>query len=237
MKVTRRLAFCAVAVTSALTVHAHETWIEPKPAGGYAIHYGHGSKKEPFDPAKVKELQAFDASGQALTVRRRPAADQGMSLEVAAGIPALITVFFDNGFWSRSAPDVPSRNLPMNQNPGAVAGTHSLKIGKTLLAWVPEVTQPRGLRLEIVPTVAAAPAPGGTLPVQVLWEGKALPGATLTSESHDKRMEFIADELGRVGIPVKAGWQMVVVGHELPMPGDPRADKARFSANLFFPAR
>jgi nickel transport protein len=231
-----RLALSAALAAGALSASAHEAWVEPLPAGGFSVHYGHGDKKDPFDPAKVKDLRAFDAAGQRLAVAPSPQAD-GMTLAVSGGTPALLTIFFDNGFWSRGAPEAPMRNVPKNENPGATSGSHSLKTGKTVLGWGPAVTQPRGLRLEIVPTAAAAPRAGGQLPVQVLWDGQPLPGAKLSAEGYEKGKEIVADAMGRASVPVVAGWQMLTAAHELPMPGDPRADRARYSANLFFTAR
>lgn len=234
MKRIVRIALGALVLAGAPAAQAHEAWLEPAPAGGFVVQYGHGAKKAPADPARVRELNAFDAAGRTLAVTRRAEAE-GLHIGVA-GVPALLTVFLDNGFWSRSTPDTPSRNLPMNENPGATSGTHALKTGKTVLAWGPAVTQPRGLRLEIVPLSASAPAAGGTLAVQVLWEGRPLAGARLAGEGHEKGREIVADATGRADVPVSPGWQMVVVGHELPTPGDPRADKLRYSANLYFSA-
>lgn len=235
MKRLALLAFGPTLLLASGLAHAHEAWLEPRPAGGFAVLYGHGEKKDPFDPAKVQALRAFDGAGRALPLTSRPEAE-GLSLTVDRGTPALLTVFLDNGFWSRSAPGEPSRNVPMNQNPGATSGMHSLKTGKTVLAWSPAVTQPRGLRLEIVPTAATAPRAGGLLPVQVLWDGQPLAGAKLGSGGHGPGLELVTDAMGRASVPVASGWQMVVASHELPLTGDPRADKVRWSANLFFSA-
>lgn len=213
---------------------AHDAWLEP--AGkGFVVQYGHKGQADPYKPEKVRELQLLDASGQPLASHRRVEGEQ--VFVTAPASPAMATLLFDNGFWSRVSMDTPSKNLPKNELPGAISGSHSLKTHKLVLQWGPVVTRPQGQRLEIVPQAPQQPAAGSTLPVQVLWDGKPLASARLRRAELEKDPGVQTDAQGKAALPVAAGRQMLLVSHSVDLPGDPRADRASWSANLVFTAR
>lgn len=227
---------CALLLSSLLPglALAHDAWLEPA-GGGFVVLYGHKGQADPYKPEKVRELQLLDASGQPLPSQRRVQAER--VFVNAPSTPAMATLLFDNGFWSRTSMDTPSKNVPKNELPGAISGSHSLKTHKLVLSWGPVVAQPQGQRLEIVPQVQQQPAAGAMLPVQVLWEGKPLAGARLRRAELEKDPGVQTDAQGEAAVPVAAGRQMLLVSHSVDLPGDPRADRASWSANLVFTAR
>jgi nickel transport protein len=210
---------------------AHDAWVEldgPK----HEIVYGHGSKTEPFAAAKVKRVAASDAAGKTLpasldTTGNRAVVD-------AKGRAAVLTVDFDNGFWSKVGDDW--KNLSKADAPGATESSHSLKFGKTILAWGHGVTRPVGQRLEIVPVADAVPKVGGKLAVTVLFEGKPLAGAKVGKGGHDEGTGVSTDAKGQAVVDVEPGTQMLVVEHRLAYQG-PEADKTTLAANLRFAVR
>lgn len=227
-----RASSALLALALAAGASAHDAWIEARD-GAYAVLYGHGDKHAGYAPEKVKAVAALDAVGAALPVNLAPGA---AAVRVAVrGQAALLTLHFDNGIWTRTTDG--SKNLPKNEVPGALSASHSLKFGKTVLAWGDIVTKPQGQRLEILPLSAAAPAAGGTLAVRVLWEGKPLAGAKLVSDAYGKGKTIETDAEGKATIPVVAGRHLVGVNHKRDLSGDPRADAVSVAANIVFEAR
>jgi nickel transport protein len=213
-------------------VLAHDAWVEARD-GGYVVLYGHGDKIESYAPTKVLSLTAADAAGNPLGVKY-----DATTAPVAAkvgGQPALLVLSFDNGYWTKTVDG--SKNLPKNEVPGAISAGHSVKFGKTVLAWSAAVTRPQGTRLEIVPLGTSAPQAGKTLPVRVLWEGSPLAGAKIVRSEYGKEAPLVADAEGRADVPVAAGRQMIVVNYKIELANDPRADSYSAAANLVFEAR
>lgn len=213
-------------------VLAHDAWVEARD-GGYVVLYGHGDKLESYAPVKVLSLTAADAAGKPLGVKY-DAATAPVAARVG-GQPALLALSFDNGYWTKTTEG--SKNLPKNEVPGAISAGHSVKFGKTVLAWSAAATKPQGARLEIVPLAASAPQAGKTLPVCVLWEGKPLPGAKIVRSGYSKEAPIVADAEGRADVPVTAGRQMIVVNHKIELANDPHADSYSAAANLVFEVR
>jgi nickel transport protein len=222
-------AFSALFAFSSAPAAAHDAWFETT-GTGYTVRYGH-EKAEPYDPAKVKTLAAYNADGASLVVERQPGSD-GLNFSVK-GKPALLALHFDNGFWSKTAEG--SKNIPKTEAPGATSSVLSLKYGKTVLAWSPFIAKPLGQRLEIVPLAETAPRVGGTLTVRVLWEGKPLPEVKIGKGEYELSATTDAD--GKASLPVGSGLQSVWVGRRTPLENDPRADTLSVSALLRFEAR
>lgn len=218
---------CALAAPAV----AHDAWTEPRD-GGYVVLYGHGDKQEGYLPSKIKSLAAFDAAGAALPVSLTAGSEDARF--TVAGRPSLLTLHFDNGFWSTTAEG--SKNLPKSQVPGALRASHSVKYGKTALAWGAAVTQAQAQKLEILPLSAEPPKSGGVLAVQILWEGKPLPNAKISGDDYDKDHAIEADANGKAGVPVREGRQMIVVNHRVPVADNPDVDTLSIAANFIFDA-
>ncbi|MEN3363310.1 MAG: hypothetical protein V7606_584 [Burkholderiales bacterium] len=222
-----------IAAIAALSVpaHAHDAWTEAR-GEGYAVVFGHDGKLEKYAPSKVKAIAAVDAKGAALNVKQQTVAE--VVTFTVAGKPVLATLRYDNGFWSKTTDG--SKNLPKNEVPGAISGSHAVKFGKTLYTWAPAVTKPQGQQLEIVPLSATAPAAGKTMPVQVMWQGKPLAGAKVVRADTDQA-PVATDAQGKAAVAVGTGRQMLTVSHKHDLANDPRADTYSVSANLMFEIR
>lgn len=227
-------SLAAVLLAALPTAQAHDAWIEARD-GGYVVLFGHTAAGEPYLPAKVRQLKAIDIKGAPVELRRQ---DEAQGVRVAATKPpALITVHFDNGYWSKTTDNQPARNLPKNEVAGAVSAVHAVKYGKTVFAWSAAVTQPQGQYLELVPQSAEAPKVGQTLPVLVLQDRKPVAGAKLVRGDHGKETVIEADAQGRALVPVMAGEQTWSVSRRIPLANDARADTESLAANLVFTAR
>lgn len=103
------------------------------------------------------------------------------------------------------------------------------------------VTKPVGQLLEIVPLANPfALAAGDLLPVQVLWRGKPLEGASLwiARPSTDGTPEvLITDAEGRASFTLQYGSRYLLYSvWSVPGPNDPRADYQTIFASLTFPS-
>lgn len=104
----------------------------------------------------------------------------------------------------------------------------------------PQATAPVGLTLEIVPEVDPySPGRARSLPVRVIFEGRALPGALvkLTNLQADERPveTHLTDRGGRAvfRLPRSGEWQLNVVWTK-PLRGDPSADFDTTFSSLTF---
>lgn len=221
----------AAALLTATPTFAHDVWIAPL-SDGWALRFGHADDTGPVDTTRLRQLAALDRRGQALQVQ--PVADEDATrLQVDGGMPVLLMVQLDNGWWSRVAEGSRPQNVPMNQLPVAVSGVQSLKYGKTVLQWTDVATRPQGHALEIVPLQTTPPRAGAVLQVQVLHEGRPLAGAQLGRGENDPA-PLTTDRAGRASLAVGAGWQTLIARHRVPLSGDPRAQALTMSATLVF---
>jgi nickel transport protein len=223
-------ALTLAALLLAPAAHAHDAWVELQ-GPPHAVLFGHGPG-DTYDADKVKQVAAWGREGQPLPVRRVVTA-QGVQVEAEGGPAAMWTLEFDNGFWVRQ--DGKSRNLPRTAVSGPVqSSSRALKFGKTVLLWSAHVTKPVGQRLEIVPLSVRAPSAGQPLTVQVLYEGRPLPGAKVgvqgPGDGHDGPV-VATDAQGRATVTLVKGPQFVTVGHSVPYPG-PEAERDNLAANL-----
>lgn len=231
-----RTLFLPLLIVGALaaTAHAHDAWVEPL-RDAHAVYFGHTDQRAAFPPEKVRDVAARDAAGQALSTRLSPL-PEGVRIDTT-GEPALITVHYDNGYWTKDPATGKSINQARTEVPGATGGSHAIKYGKTVLRWSAAIARPQGQRLEIVPLASDAPPAGGVLAVQVLWQDTPLPGARIVRMHAEKEPAIVADAQGRAQVPVISGPQMIVVNHRLELQNDPRADVESNAANLFFSGR
>lgn len=182
----------ACALLAGTAAQAHDIVLVPQ-AGGLNIRYGHPKDWLPVDHEKLIELQAIPAAGP--TVDRHDAlVRRGLDLQLKPASATGATLFaarYDNGLWvQRPAADgAPAawRNTGRMLLPDAQGVMLSLKFAK---AWAGQATdgqqyrQTVGHLLELVPQKnPRALAPGETLPVLVLLDGKPLADAGIENSN------------------------------------------------------
>jgi len=237
----RNLAVLAAALAAGLggfvsVVRAHTVWIEPAArAGEYRVMLGgHEGKSQSYSPEKLKSVAAIDAQGGALKVVRRPTAD-GVVLRVAQ-TPVLIAVHFDNGIYTRGASG-PSVEKPMNEVPGAVRATHAVKYHKTVISWLPRATTPVGQAFEVVPLEETPPRAGQPMKVQVLQDGRPVPGVKLGRGEEGGVGDPVTDVEGIAVFVPETGFNKLWAGRRVAVSGDPRYTEVSYEYLLGFEAR
>ena len=227
--------FLALAILPIISqpVFAHVIWVVRGDARGeYEILYGHPEedKPEPYDSIKFQEATACNSYGfpQPLEVRRE---FEGVTL-VSPGNVAVITAVNNNGYFivkdneytNVFRPDALAAN---NENTEI---SHTYKYTKSFFQPTGLITQPFGMKMEIVPLqdpfdVGA----GGSLRVQVLFEGKPVPEATVEYEGK----EFPTSDRGIATITLtQQDVQIIEAEYRVPSTDDPATDEISHAASL-----
>lgn len=233
-RIMQSVAAAYVALLCAGSATAHTAWIEPAGAQGFVLRFGgHAGKREPYEPTKLKSVQAVDAQGRAVQLERTDAAD-GVRLQ-PQGEAALLALHFDNGFFSRDAAGK-SVNRPMNEVPGATQGTWAVKYGKTIVRWGEVVTRPLKQPFEVVPLAAATPRAGQPMLVRVLIDGQ--PAADVEVARGDAGQDSArTDAQGVARFVPQAGLNRLWAGRRAAVAGDPRHTQLSIEYALVFEAR
>ncbi len=218
---------------------AHDAWLEPN-AGGLALFYGHGSKHDPYDPAKVKEVKAVDCKGKSIPIAIEKKGDF-VSL-TWKDRPGIVTLVFDGGYGCKTTDGWKRTTKREAQGKFEIVKSYRIrKFAKALQAQCDSYASPVGLAFEIVPKEnPLSVKPGQSLPVEVLLEGKPVEEAVFKitdAKDPEKKTEIKTDKNGNASIPIlKAGPQRVVAKLKLPLKDDPDADTLSLSTSLTFRA-
>jgi nickel transport protein len=219
------IALCATAA------QAHDAWIAPTSGPVYPVHSGH-KDPAPFPGSKVQAVRVLDSQQNELPASIAAGAT-GADVTVS-GAPAMLLVFFDNGFWVKEPSG--SRNVSKLESTSATSGSRPLKWGKTITQWTAWSGMPMGQRIEIVPVgISVAPKAGSKLTVQVLLNGKPLPGVMVENNSNETGPT--TDASGFATLTLTSGQQRIAIDHDVPVKNDPKTDKLVLNASLVFVAQ
>lgn len=227
------LAATALALLTGRTAIAHTAWLEADPQGsGYIVRFGgHAGVLENYPAEKLREVTALDSRGQPLAITRDDR-DSGVRL-APQGEPALMTLFFDNGYWSR-LPNGRSENLPMDQLPGAVSAVRAVKYHKYIAHWDELASQAQGQPFELVPVSGGAPAAGETLTLQVLIDGQPAAGIALAFDGAGE--DAVSDARGYATLTARPGVNRIWAGQRLPVADNPQFTELSIEYSLVFHA-
>lgn len=210
--------------------YAHDAWIEGKD-GKFIVVYGHGKEVETYDAGKVKEVRAYDANGDVIQVVIEKAGYPVMVKPI--GKPALLGMFFDNGFWSKT-PDG-WKNKPKKDVPDAIEASQSMKYSKALLHWNSKFSKPLGMKMEIIPLQNPFLLKAGdAFQIQVLLDGKSAQGVGVNAGGyHRDDVKTDQDGMAKVRIE-KGGFQIITASVRIPLKDNENADVLSQSANITF---
>lgn len=215
---------------------AHTVWLEQvaEQADAFRVRFGgHAGKLEPYEPAKLKRVDATDANGKTLAVKRTIDSD-GVLLTVA-GKPALIAMFFDNGIFSYTGTG-PSVSKPMNEVPGATRATAAVKYHKTVVSWSDLALKPLGQAFEVVPLDNAPPRANVPLRVRVLKDGAPVAGVKLGHGEEGNADDPVTDADGIAAFIPRKGFNKLWAGKRYPVSSEPRYTELSYEYLLGFTA-
>lgn len=259
------LAIAAAATPAA----AHDFWLQPnsfwtQPSGALttAIQVGHGPDRRPW-AIDTKRVLLFRSLGPDGVVDRRPALNTRVKdgeVQLTFGAAGAYVLAFQTNHAESELPSLrfndylklegltPAIELRARTKRTDTAGKEIYsRRAKVLVQSGPVdaktsalVTKPVGLSLEIVPERNPyALGPNDPLPVQVLYEGRPLPGALvkLTNLDFDARplQTQVTDAGGRASfnVPLVGSWLINVLWTK-PIRGNPRADFDTTFSSLTF---
>jgi nickel transport protein len=215
------------------TSHAHGVWLEMQ-HGELAVVYGHGAEEDAYDPAKLTSIMVCPGGTDC-------AAAPTVVHETHVTLPmpdaaSVITAAFDNGYWSKDAAGE-WQNSAMDLVPGATEGGQYLK-HVVYLSGPIDGLKPMGLPLEIVPLADPfAMKAGDMLPVQVLMNGKPMPGAEITADyvNATDAAAIVADADGKAMVPLRnQGLNVLSASASEPHPEPAKAQEIGHTATLSF---
>ncbi|WP_317111177.1 DUF4198 domain-containing protein [Chroococcidiopsis sp. SAG 2025] len=215
-------------------VLAHVIWVvKGENQEEYKVVYGHPEedKPEPYDSIKFQEATAYNSSGfpQPLEIKREY---EYVTLVSTSDI-AVITAISNNGYFIVSDNDTYTnvfRPDALKVNNEATQITHTYKYTKSFFQPTGLATKPFGMKMEIVPLrdpfgVGA----GGSLPVQVLFEGK--PVSDVTVEYEGKEVPISNRGIATITLTQKEV-QIVEAEYRVPSKDDPATDEVAYAASL-----
>ncbi len=130
----------AFLVCLALSVLAHDAWVEPTAGPIYRILYGH-KIPEPYKPVKVTSVKVYDSNKRLLKFNKIET-KEGMSIKTSNGNPAMFALEFDNGYWVTVGGE--TKNVRKSQMPEGTNPSHPLKFSKTIKSWQSWMKKPLG---------------------------------------------------------------------------------------------
>ena len=257
-----------VLILGAAPAMAHDFWIQPERFAvavaapvAFDLLVGHGSFRQRWgvDTARVVRFDVIGPTGR--SDRRRVLhttsgdddgtltfGEPGVHVVVLESKPAISVLpairFNDYARLEGLTPAIAQRTrLGQNATDGREFYSRRAKalirVG-AVAADQGHVTRPTGLKLEIVPQKNPyALKSGEALPVQILYEGRPLPGATVKLNNLDFDAEPIAirlsDSNGRAAfnIPQRGRWQLNVIWTK-PITGNRTADFDTTFSSLTF---
>ena len=101
------------------TAWGHSAWLE-KRQDEIVVVYGHGPSDDSYTPEKVTGVKAYNADGKALKADTKEAKGGYVPLALAEET-AVVTLEFDDGFWSKDA-NRKWHNLPKSKVKDAKQG-------------------------------------------------------------------------------------------------------------------
>lgn len=216
----------------ALSVLAHDAWVEPVAGPIYRILYGH-KIPEPYDKAKVTSIKVFNAQQLPLKFSKIET-KEGLSIKVSTGAPVMFALEFDNGYWVKVGNE--SRNVRKSQMPEGTDPSHPLKFSKTIKTWQSWMKKPIGQRIEFVPVeFTGTPKASSRLKLRLLLDGKPLSGQMVENNSNEQGPKTDAD--GYVTVTVLKSINRFATDHDINQTNDPDAQRLRLTAALVFIAK
>lgn len=211
---------------------AHTVWLDDAGAPGrFALQFGgHAGKTEPYDAGKLRGVRAYDAAGRTLPVTRQ---DKDGRVHFMVDGASLVTVAFDNGYWSRTS-DGRSVNRPMTEVTDAVSGVHAVKYHKRILSWSPVVQRPTGQPFELLPMTGTMPLAGRPLRIRVLIDGQPAAGVPLAFGEEGR--EVVTDADGVASLTPRAGRNRIWAGRREAVIADPATRQRSIEYSLVFDA-
>ncbi|HTI66929.1 MAG TPA: DUF4198 domain-containing protein [Caulobacteraceae bacterium] len=224
-------AFACLAAPSAAL--AHDVWVVARQQDGGTvalIRYADPAKLELAERGKVVSLEVISPGGKINLKRPLAPAKSGPALEskpFTAPQASILSVVYDNGFWTESAEDGVETNTSKLLTPNHKQSWWAPKFGKTLLGPGSYAVRTHSM-LELVPLSDPYATPvGKTLAVRLEGDGKPVAGVKVVYGDGVEAIPEAAmpsvttDKDGVAQIPVTRRGAYLLAVHRVGPPSQP----------------
>lgn len=182
---------------------------------------------DPYDPARVEGVTAFDKTGAIIPIEINNRGD-GISITPQGNIAAL-TASVDTGFFVVT-PDGQYLNTSKREVEEYVEAFRSFQSAKGIYDWSEVISQQFGLPLEIVALKNPFEIDAAEdLPIQVLFKGQPTEGALVEYMGE----ALMTDNNGIASIPFKREeFQTIEASYRIPLENDPDIDELVYSTTV-----
>ena len=237
----KRLAIVTVTLVAALAAQAafaHGVWFATR-LGKTQLVLGEGPDDRAYDPKSVLSVQGYDANYAPVEVKPiLGKTNEFITIEPADNV-AVVTAAFSYGYWTADS-EWKGWKKVTEENKDAKDQIANLKYDVFYRASVKDPKPIEGLPFQIVPmSDPTALKVGDSLVVQVLCDGKPMPGAEIIPDFAYNAEETIkADSDGKAAILIRnATFNVIGMEFNAPEfkdPANPNVTRGTFAACLSF---
>lgn len=229
----RKFVFSAILILFWIqTGYAHQLWII-KENGKFVVARGHmPDRTDKYNPECVKEMKGFDKNGNAVPFERKD--EENRAVFISDKDVSIITVWCDWGFRVNTTQGKKLMNGTEARQAGfnVLNSFFSTQLLKSLYEHSEKITEPLGLKFEIVPMKNPFQLDSGEpLPVQIFFDGTPLPDIAVSSESVSEKIKTDKDGIAAVRLAGK-GITIISARYKFPVQNNPEMDYHLFTAFL-----
>ncbi len=227
----------AIAVLSAVffvgSASAHYLWVTQEGDVYYVARGGRPDKFEPYNPAAVVLIKAFDREGMEVPTRRSDQKERvSFSAEKSVSLAAVMTE------WGSRVNTTKGKKLMTRKEAEAqgfkvLQSFTSTQTSKSVFEDGASVCKPVGLKFEIVPERSPfSLKPGEEMKIKVLFEGVPIKDSAVSSGQNAKA---VTDKEGNAAIPLSPeGWNVIMAQHRIMTPNDSEYNFRQFMTFFVF---
>ncbi|MGM0402782.1 MAG: DUF4198 domain-containing protein [Thermodesulfobacteriota bacterium] len=218
---------------AAPAVFAHHLWIEPSNSA-YAVVRGIlPDRIDNYDPDCIREINAFGTDGAVVAIERTNEKDRVVFK--ADDRAAMATAWSEWGYRVNTTRGkrLMGRIAAENEGLRVISAFFSTHYAKSLFGPSAAVSEPTGLRFEIIPRKDPAGAkPGDEIEFLVLFDGKPLAKTSLYAKNGDKASTN-ANGIAVMTVPDQPT-ALLYARHRIDVNGDEKKDYDIFTTFLTF---
>lgn len=214
-------------------VFGHYLWVSQQSDGYFVARGQMPDNLEPYDPAAVKIIKAYDRHGSEIEVSRIDERER-VSFKASASLSlAAVQCEWGGRVNTTRGKKLMLRREAEEQGFKVLESFFSTQTSKTFFDHSAAASAPLGLVLELIPVKSPALLePGEPLEVKLIFTGHPLKHAAVTC-GDDIQMETDDQGVARVS-GLNKGWNVVMAKHMVRTSNDPDIDYYQFMTFLVF---
>jgi len=214
--------------------HAHHLWVIQADREFVVARGLTPDRMDSYDPQHVSAIEAFDAHGRQVSLRRIDDAQRARFTVDGAPVLATVTCEWGDRVNTPQGKNFLSRQQALDQGMTVLSAFRSTQFAKSFFGWGPVWQQPVGLKLEIVALERPDRVQAGeSLPVQVLFDGLPLPDCQVGIGRDSRHVRTDSGGMAQIDLH-GTGLQVVMAIHNVPAEGYADIDYWQYMTFLTF---